>query len=95
MVFPSSPGPKLSALAQADNADDLPMLIAFAEQAGYADRSGKSGKPLLDEWVATGRTGARPRNYKHILSTLRTRGFWRPIGDFPDKRELDRVARTA
>jgi hypothetical protein len=28
------------------------MLIAFGEQAGYADRSGKSGKPLLDEWVS-------------------------------------------
>jgi hypothetical protein len=48
MVFPNSSGPKLSTLAKADNTDDLPMLIAFGEQAGYADRSGKSGKPLLD-----------------------------------------------
>ena len=95
MVFPNSSGPKLSTLAKADNADDLPMLIAFAEQAGYADRSGKSGKPLLDEWVAAGRTGGRPRNYKNILSALRTRGFWPPIGDFPDKKDLERVARTA
>jgi hypothetical protein len=95
IVFPNSPASKLPFLAKADNAGDLPMLLAFAEQAGYADRSGKSGKPLLDEWVAGGRTGAPPRNYKHVLAALRSAGFWPPIGDFPDKRDLQRVAGMA
>jgi len=95
MIFPNSRGPKLSTLAKADNADDLPMLIAFGEQAGDADKSGKSGKPLLDEWVAGGRTGARPRNYKRVLSALRSAGFWPQIGDFPETTDLDRVAGTA
>lgn len=95
IVFRGSSGPTLPLLAQADNADDLPMLLAFFEQAGYADRSGKSGKPLLDDWVAGGRIGARPRNYKHIVSALRHAGFWPAIGDFPDRQGLERIARTA
>jgi peptidoglycan hydrolase-like protein with peptidoglycan-binding domain len=95
IVFRGSAKPTLPLLARADNADDLPMLLAFFEQAGDADRSGKSGKPLLDDWVAKGRTGARPRNYRHVLSALQQAGFWPPIGDFPDRQGLDRIARTA
>jgi hypothetical protein len=95
IVFRGSSGPTLSLLARADNANDLPMLLAFCEEAGYADRSGDSGKPLLDSWVAGGRTEARPRHYKHVLGALRHAGFWPHIGDFPDRAGLDRVARTA
>jgi hypothetical protein len=95
IIFPNSTVSKLAFLAKADNALDLPMLMAFAEQAGYADLSGKSGKPLLDEWVAGGRTAAPPRNYSKILAGLRSGGFYPPIGDFPNKKDLERVASTA
>jgi hypothetical protein len=95
IIFRGSSVPALSLLARADNANDLPMLLAFCEEAGYADRSGASGKPLLDSWVAGGRTGARPTHYKQVLGALRHAGFWPPIGDFPDRQGLDRVARTA
>jgi hypothetical protein len=95
IVFPNSSVTRLPYLAKADNALDLPMLMAFAEQAGYADLSGKSGKPLLDEWVTGGRTAAPPRNYLKILAALRSAGFYPPIGDFPGKKDLERVASTA
>jgi hypothetical protein len=95
LIFPNSSAPTLSILGRADNADDLPMLMAYGEDAGYADRSGKSGKPLLDAWVAGGRTGARPRSYKNILSALRSAGFWPQIGDFPNRQDLEKVAGTA
>jgi hypothetical protein len=95
IVFRGSSKPTLNLLARADNANDLPMLLAFCEEAGYADRSGNSGKPLLDSWVAGGRTGVRPTHYKHVLGALRHAGFWPPIGDFPDRQGLDRIARTA
>ncbi len=97
IVFRGSSAPTLPLLARADNANDLPMLLAFSEEAGYADRSGNSGKPLLDAWVAGGRTGARPRHYDQVLAvSLRQAGFWPPIGDFPDRQwDWIRIARTA
>jgi hypothetical protein len=67
----------------------------LAEQAGYAELSGKSGRPSLDEWVAGGRTVAPPKNYLNVLAALRSTGFYSPIGDFPDKKDLERVASTA
>lgn len=85
----------MAAYPKADNADDLPMLIAYGEEAGYEDLSGKPGKPLLHAWVAGGRTGARPKHYPNILSALRAAGFWPPIGDSRAKQDLDRVAPTA
>jgi len=95
VMFPNSAISTLPILATADNADDLPMLLAFGEEAGYVGLSGKPGKPLLDAWVAGGRTGPRPKNYKHIQTALRNAGFARPIGDFPSGKDLDRVARMA
>jgi hypothetical protein len=95
LMFPNSSVSVLSTLAKADNADDLPMLLAFSEEAGYPGRTGKPGKPLLDAWVAGGRTGERPKNYKHVVSALRAAGFVPPIGDFPGRKDLDRIARTA
>ena len=95
IVFRGSKVSTLPQLAQADNANDLPMLLAFAEQAGYTDHSGDSGKPLLDAWVAGGRIGVRPQNYPQILSALRHAGFWPPIGDFPEGPALERIAQMA
>jgi hypothetical protein len=95
IVFRESAVPTLSLLARADNANDLPMLLAFCEEAGYADRSGDSGKPLLDNWVAGGRAGARSRHFKQVLGALQHAGFWPPIGDFPDRAGLGQIARTA
>jgi hypothetical protein len=61
------------------NANDLPMLLAFCEEAKYA---GRFGNP-------------RPRYYNQVLGALRRAGFWTAIGDFPDRAGLDRIARTA
>jgi len=95
IIFRGARASTLPELAKADNANDLPMLLAFAEEAGYADRSGDSGKPLLDAWVAGGRAGDPPRNYKKVLSALRHAGFWPPIGDFPEAKDLQRVSGMA
>jgi hypothetical protein len=96
IVFPLASNSQLGLLANATNADDLPMLLAFYEQAA----KGKSGKPLLDDWVAKGRTGARPKSYNRVLDALQGAGFsaattpasTRPDwGDFPARGQAARM----
>lgn len=95
LFFPNSRMSKLSLISKACNADDLIMLLAYNEEADYIARDGKVGIPLLEAWVAGGRTGPRPKHYGHIRSALHTLGFVLRIGDFPTKQQLERVARTA
>ena len=75
IAFPGSDSSRLAEISSADNSDDFPMLLALYEQAGGIPPLGHSGLPALNNWVAGGRTGTRPKTYSNVINALQAQGF--------------------
>ena len=100
IVFPESSGGRstnagefqskvkdlLGALAAADNAEQLIMLIAFCADAGKS----RAGLPLLEAFRQGKRGLPSSRNLKHVLAGLRALGWPATVG-----ADLEQRAREA
>jgi hypothetical protein len=73
--------PRLVELSRADNALDLPRLMAFNEGPPSV---APNGKERLDAFVR--KRGVPPGNFVHILTRLSQFGFW-PFQDKPKEQQ--------